>query len=158
MAGRLPSSAPEVPVADTAVGAVVPSRRAIVNSWVPVDPVVKGAVEVVVVQPRAISHTWERVFLVGGVRPALAVEAVCLEIGPADGDRGCIAPLDDASFTTEIAIHSGAGVPAPFVCVELLDSGSPQTFIRRHVWDCMLSASAASIGCEQKYAPYVSLS
>ena len=62
-----------VPVADVAVGAVVPGLRAISNAWVRVDPVVGGAVKVVVVQPRDTPHAWELVFLVGGVRPALAV-------------------------------------------------------------------------------------
>ena len=61
--------------------------------------------------------------------------------------------LDDVSFTTKIAIHSGAGVLAPFGCVALLDTGSPQTFIRRDVLDRMLSVGAASIACEQKCIP-----
>ena len=61
--------------------------------------------------------------------------------------------LDDASFTTKIAIHSGAGVLAPFGCVALLDTGSPQTFIRQDVLDRMLTVGAASIACEEKCAP-----
>ena len=61
--------------------------------------------------------------------------------------------LDDASFTTKIAIHSGAGVLAPFGCVALLDTGCPRTFIRRDVSDRMHAVGAASIACEQKCAP-----
>ena len=92
MAGRVPSNspAPVIQVAGAAVVAVVSGRRAIGNSWVSVDPVVGWAVEVVVVQTKAISLGWELVFVVGGVRPALAVGAVCLGVGPADGSRGII--------------------------------------------------------------------
>ena len=61
--------------------------------------------------------------------------------------------LDDVSYTTKIAIHSGAGVLAPFGCVALLDTGSSQTFSRGDVWDYMLSVGAASMACEQKCAP-----
>ena len=58
--------------------------------------------------------------------------------------------LSDASFTTKIMIHSGAGVLAPFGCVALLDTGSLQTFIQRDGLDRVLSVGAASITCEQK--------
>ena len=44
--------------------------------------------------------------------------------------RGTIT-LDDAHFTTKIAIHSGAGVLAPFGCMALLATGSSQIFIRK---------------------------
>ena len=37
--------------------------------------------------------------------------------------------LDDASFTTKITIHSGAGVLVPLGWVTLLDTGSPKNFI-----------------------------
>ena len=61
--------------------------------------------------------------------------------------------LDDASCTTKVAIHSGAGVLAPFGWVALLDTGSPQTFIRGDVLGRMLSVGAACIACEQKCTP-----
>ena len=61
--------------------------------------------------------------------------------------------LDDATFTTKIAVHSVAGVLAPLGCVTLLDTGSPQTFIRRDVLDRMQSVGAAFIASEQKCAP-----
>ena len=52
--------------------------------------------------------------------------------------------LDDVFFTTKIAIHSGGDAIAPYRCTALLDTGSPQTFIRRDVLDRMLSVGAAS--------------
>ena len=63
------------------------------------------------------------------------------------------AALDNAAFTTKIAIHSGAGVLASYGCVALLDTGAPLPFIRRDVLDRMLSVGAASTACEQKCAP-----
>ena len=50
----------------------------------------------------------------------------------------CTVTLDDVSFTTKIAIHSGGDAIAPYRCVALLDTGSPQSFIRRDVLDRML--------------------
>ena len=64
-----------------------------------------------------------------------------------------IITLDDASFTTKIAAHSGANALAPFGCVTLLDTGSPHTFIRRDVLDRMLSVGVASVACERKRVP-----
>ena len=52
--------------------------------------------------------------------------------------------LDDLSFTTEIAIHSRGDAIAPYGCTALLDTVSPQTFIRRDVLGRMLSVGAAS--------------
>ena len=51
--------------------------------------------------------------------------------------------LDDVSFTTKIAIHSGGDAIAPYRCVALLDTGFPQTFIQRNVLDRMLLVGAA---------------
>ena len=62
---------------------------------------------------------------------------------------GGVITRDDASFTTKITIHSGANALAPYGCVALLDSGFPQTLIRRDVFDSMLSVGAASVACEQ---------
>ena len=61
--------------------------------------------------------------------------------------------LDDVLFTTKIAIHSGGDAIAPYRCVVLLDTGSPQTFIRRDVLDRMLLVGAASAACERSFSP-----
>ena len=61
--------------------------------------------------------------------------------------------LDDVSFTTDIAIHSGGDAIEPYKCTALLDTGSPQTFIRRDVLDRMLSVGAASSACEWPSSP-----
>ena len=42
--------------------------------------------------------------------------------------------LDDVAFTTKTAMHSGGDAIAPYRGVVLLDTGSPQTFIRRDVF------------------------
>ena len=77
--------------------------------------------------------------------PALPEHGHCL--------LGRIITLVDASLTTKIAIHSGANALAPYGCVALLDTGSPQSFVRRDVLDRMLSVGAASVACEPKCAP-----
>ena len=61
--------------------------------------------------------------------------------------------LDDVSFTTKIAIHSGGDAIAPYRCVAILDTGSPQTFIRRDVLNRMLLVGAASAACERPCSP-----
>ena len=61
--------------------------------------------------------------------------------------------LDDDSFTADIAIHSGGDAIAPYICTALLDSGFPETFIRRDVFDRMLSVGAASSACERPSSP-----
>ena len=62
--------------------------------------------------------------------------------------------LDDISFTTKIAIHSGGDTIAPYRCVALLDTGSPQTVIRRDVLDGKLLVGAASAACERPCSPH----
>ena len=57
--------------------------------------------------------------------------------------------LDDVSFTTETAIHSGGDAIAPYRCTALLDTGSPKTFIRHDVLDRMLSVGTTSSACER---------
>ena len=52
--------------------------------------------------------------------------------------------LDDVSFT-KIAMHSGGDTITPYRCVALLDTGSPQTFIRRDVLDRMLLMGAVLV-------------
>ena len=61
--------------------------------------------------------------------------------------------LDDVSFTTEIAIHSRGYAIAPYTCVALLDTGSPQTVIRSDVLDRVLLVGAASSACERPSSP-----
>ena len=61
--------------------------------------------------------------------------------------------LDDVSFTTKVAINSGGDAIAPYRYVALLDTGSPQTFIRRDVLDRMLLVGAASAACERPCRP-----
>ena len=85
--------------------------------------------------------------VVPGVLPCLVLP----EHGPCLVDG--IITLDDASFTTKIAVHSGANAVAPYGCLALLDTGSPQTVIRRDVLDRMLSVGAASVSCEPNCAP-----
>ena len=46
---------------------------------------------------------------------------------------GGVITLDDASFTTKTAVHSGANALGLFGRAELPDNISPQTFIRRDV-------------------------
>ena len=74
---------------------------------------------------------------VSAVTPGVDPSLVLPEHGPCL--IGGIITLDDASFTTKIAVHSGANALVPVGCVALLDTGSPQTFIRRNVLNRMLS-------------------
>ena len=57
---------------------------------------------------------------------------------------GGIITLDHAFFTTKIAVQIGANTLALYGCVERLDTGSPETFIRRNVPDTL---GAGSIRC-----------
>ena len=66
--------------------------------------------------------------IASGVGPALAHS----EHGPCIVGR--TVTLDDDSFTTKFAIHSGG---TSHRCVAPLDTGFPQTFIRRNVLDRM---------------------
>ena len=61
--------------------------------------------------------------------------------------------LDDVFFTTDIAIHSGGDAIAPYRYTALLDTGSPQTFIRRDLLGRMTSVRAASSACERPSSP-----
>ena len=76
---------------------------------------------------------------------ALSDHAPCIFVG--------VITLDDASFTTEIAVHGRANAHAPFSCVALPDTGSPQTFIRRDTFDSMLSVGVVSVPCKRKCIP-----
>ena len=85
------------------------------------------------------------------VTPEVVPSLALPEHGPCLVDG--IITLDYASFTTKIAVHGGANAVAPYDCVALLDTGSPQTFIRPDVLNRMLSAGAASVACERNCAP-----
>ena len=61
--------------------------------------------------------------------------------------------LGDASFTAKIAAHSGGDAIVPYRCAALLDTGSPQTFIRRDVLGHMRLVGAASAACERPWSP-----
>ena len=50
-------------------------------------------------------------------------------------------------------MHSGTTASSVFDCVALLDTGSPQTFIRREVLEQMLAGGVAAVNCEQGSAP-----
>ena len=78
--------------------------------------------------------------------PTLADTPSISEHGP--GPLGGAITLDDASFTTKTAAHSGTTASTAFGCEALLDAGSPQTFIRRDVLEQMLSAGVATLNCE----------
>ena len=82
---------------------------------------------------------------------APGVDLALLEHGPCL--IGGISTLDDTSFTTKIAVHNGPNALTSFCCVALLDTGSPQTFIRRDMLDSIFLVGGASISCKQKYAP-----
>ena len=76
--------------------------------------------------------------IASGIGPGLALSehAPCLV--------GGTMTLDDVSFTTTFAIHSGGDVTQA-----LLDTGFPQTFIRRNVLDrTLLVAVYTSYGLE----------
>ena len=84
--------------------------------------------------------------IASGVGPGLALS----ERGPCLGGT---VTLGDVLFTTEIAIYSGGDAIGPYRCVALLDTGSPQTFIRRYVLGRMLLVGAASPACERPCSP-----
>ena len=84
-------------------------------------------------------------------RQVLPVTGVA-DLEPGDLVGGTVTP-EDVSFTTKIATHRGGDAIAPYRCAALLDTGSPQTFIRRDVLDRMLLVGAASAGCERPCSP-----
>ena len=89
----------------------------------------------------------ERLEIAYGVGPGLALS----EHGPYL--VGGTVALDAVSFTTKLAIHRGGDAIAPYRCVALRDTGSPQTFFRRDVLDLMLLVGTASAACERPCSP-----
>ena len=63
--------------------------------------------------------------------------------------------VDPASFTTRVALHCGPYATTRAKCVSLLDSGSPQTFIKESMWTHMKKIGAASDVCEVTTQPRV---
>ena len=61
--------------------------------------------------------------------------------------------LDGVSFTTEITIHSRGDAIAPYRCVALLDTGSPQTFIRRDVLAPYATGRRRFVGVREAHQP-----
>ena len=59
------------------------------------------------------------------------------------------------TYTTRVRVHSGPDARSTFGCIGLLDTGSPQTFIREDAWDKMKSIQAASLACESETQPRV---
>ena len=85
-----------------------------------------------------------------------AVPALADTLSPAEHGPSLVegtATFDDASFITKIALHSGTTSTTAFGGVALLDTGSPQTFINRHVLERMILAGADTARCEQDSAP-----
>ena len=82
------------------------------------DALAASSPEVVAVTPRVV--------------PSLALP----DDGPSLVDG--VITLDDASFGTKNAVYSGVHAVAPYSCVAFLETGSPQTFIRRDVLDLSL--------------------
>ena len=95
--------------------------------------------------PADQSH--EVLTIASGVGPGLALS----EHGPCL--VGGTVTVDDVSFTTKIAIHSGGDAIAPYRSVALLGTGSSQTSIRRDVVDRVLLVGAASAACERPCSP-----
>ena len=85
--------------------------------------------------------------MASGVGPGLALS----EHGPCL--VGGAVTLDYVSFTIKTVIHIRGDAIAPYRCVALLDTGSPQTFIRRDVLDRMSLVGAASAACERPCSP-----
>ena len=67
----------------------------------------------------------------------------------------CNVSVDPATFTTRVALHCGPYATTRAKCVSLLDSGSPQTFIKESMWTHMKKTGAASDVCEVTTQPRV---
>ena len=96
---------------------------------------------------RSIFRTRRPIKIDSGVGPDLALSehGLCFV--------GGTVTLDDVSFTTKVAIHSGGDAITPYICVAPLATGSPQTLIRRDVLNRMLLVGAASVAYERPCSP-----
>lgn len=61
--------------------------------------------------------------------------------------------VDDTSFATHIALHSGVFATSLYACVSLFDSVSPQSFLLRSAYENMKAARVASTTCEHVAPP-----
>ena len=64
-----------------------------------------------------------------------------------------IVTMDDAKFTTLLSLHSGVSTTSRFNCRALLDTGSPQSFIRQGAFDQMVATGAADASCVRSTTP-----
>ena len=83
------------------------------------------------------AHSGQHILLLAEQRP-------CLIAG--------VATMDNSPFTTKTKFHSGP-VAVQLGCVDLLDTGSPQTSINAHALERMKRAGAASAICERHTPP-----
>ena len=66
---------------------------------------------------------------------------------------GGVVTMDDATFTTLLALHSGVSTTSRFVCRALLDTGSPQSFIHQGAFVQMIATGAADASCVRSTTP-----
>ena len=64
-----------------------------------------------------------------------------------------VVPMDDATFTTLLSLHSGVSTTSRFNCRALLDTGSPQSFIHQGAFDQMVATGAADASCVRSTTP-----
>ena len=64
-----------------------------------------------------------------------------------------VVTMDDATFTTLLSLHSGVSATSRFNCRALLDTGSPQSFIRQGAFDQMVTLGAADASCVRSTTP-----
>ena len=64
-----------------------------------------------------------------------------------------VVTMDDATFTTLLSLHSGISTTSRFNCRALLDTGSPQSFIRQGAFDQMVATGAADASCVRSTTP-----
>ena len=76
--------------------------------------------------------------------PTIPEHGPCLTSG--------ILTVDDASFTTEVLVHSGPTSAKPCKLVALLDTGSLQSFVTAAVENLKASRSVTD-KCERQYSP-----
>ena len=66
---------------------------------------------------------------------------------------GGVVPMDDATFTTLLSLHSGVSATSRFNCRALLDTGPPQSFIHQGAFDQMVALGAADASCVRSTTP-----
>ena len=66
---------------------------------------------------------------------------------------GGVVTMDDTTFTTLLALHSGVSTTSRFNCRALLNTGSPQSFIHQGAFDEMVSTGSADASCVRSTTP-----